>query len=419
MTNSVWHVIDSLRSSARSHALPYRPGCERHRKRKYFHLRPYILFFDRTYLLQRSFHHTQRITMAKSGNPKRFERTAKGRRFLRQRSQMRRASQNSASTPNYNTGAGENEKSGARVDQSHPFFRKLPIELRSSILELLPYGDLGSLRQTCQEFKEEVEVFGVVQRETDHHLNRLQTSIDVINAARMPTDADTLLASMRIWTSTRGIFRIPILNLESWSKWFSHLANGDVREKPWIGRKPFQQWAFLATIATALQLRVNQSSADHSLVIIGSDGSDILWRWFQDESTRHPIPLDADELRKLYYRIRHAPRNDRAIVGAVHGVKLEKTTFPGSQSQIGRKLLTPIRYIVGQDPNRRKSTKNPMRPTNIMLANMDLPDLPPHDTFCYYTTNKVKYDKISRTFPGPLEMTPWMRAAALASVGLF
>lgn len=54
-----------------------------------------------------------------------------------------------------------------------------------------------------------------------------------------------------------------------------------------------------------------------------------------------------------------------------------------------------------------------------MLANMDLPDLPPHDTFCYYMTNKVKYDKISRTFPGPLEMTPWMRAAALASVGLF
>lgn len=357
--------------------------------------------------------------MAKTRDPKRFERTAKGRRVLRQRAQMRRATQKSPPDHNDNTQAAEKQWSMPAVTQGHPFFQVLPPELRFSILSLLHPKDVEASHQACQEFHGIVEAFDLVDYKTKYHLQRLQSSLDTINAARMPTDVDSLLASMRIWISTRGLFCDGDLSYESWTKWFSHLANGDVRSPPGVPPKLFEQWAWLATMATSLQFRVNQSDADHTRYETDDyDGDLALLEWFEAAPMTHAIPIDEIDLFKLFGEIRWA--RGRVLTGTWHTVRKERATFPGNlEGQVGRRRLTSIRLVVGSDPNRPDSSRHPLRPANIMLANMDLPPLPPHNTFCYYITNEVLYAKIIKSSPDPLQMTPAMRAAALAHVELF
>lgn len=384
------------------------------RQHKIFSFRREILPFRPTYS---SSQRSQRTAMAKTRDPKRFERTAKGRRVLRQRTQIRRATQN-----NDNTQAVEKQWSLPGIAQGHPFFNSIPHEMRNSIMSLLPLKDVEASHQACQQFYRVAEASNLAGYRIQHHLHRIQSSINTINAARMPTDAVSLLASMRIWISTRGLFHHATPSFESWTKWFSHLANGDVRAPPGVlPPKPFEQWAYLAHITTGLQLRVDQSGADcRNDTSESQNGHDVLWYWFHESSRRHAIPIDVVELFSLYLKIRITRVDRRAITGTWHSVVKERATFPGNiEGEVGRRRLTPIRFTVGSDPNRLDSSKHPYRRVEIMLANMDLPPLPPHNTFCYYITNEEMYAKIINSSPGPLHMTPAMRAEALACVKLF
>jgi hypothetical protein len=51
----------------------------------------------------------------------------------------------------------------------------------------------------------------------------------------MPTDADTLLASLQLWTRNRGSFTHGLSSLMSLSKWFSHLSGGQVHSHGLMG----------------------------------------------------------------------------------------------------------------------------------------------------------------------------------------
>jgi DNA-binding transcriptional ArsR family regulator len=170
---------------------------------------------------------------------KKFGRTAKGRKVARQHAKEKRES---GTAPFRNPPWKK-----LCVPSQHPFFKKIPGELRKEILSHLPLEVLGSIRKLGQQFQMVVSNFetDLTQPTITFHINRLQATIDAINATKMPTDADSLLACMRTWTSTRGSFRNPEVSLDSLNKWFSHLAGGELPAKHGEPEKNFQRWADL------------------------------------------------------------------------------------------------------------------------------------------------------------------------------
>jgi hypothetical protein len=215
------------------------------------------------------------------------------------------------------------------VPSKHPFFSKIRGELRREILSYLPLKDLGSVRRTSPQFQMAVSNFerDLTQPTIAFHINRLQASIDAINATSMPTDADSLLACMRTWTSTRGSFRNPELSLESLSKWFSHLAGGELMAKDGEPQKDFQRWARLASLATEFQRGMNTKVANNNSVY-DAQGFDRLWPIFSAEISKLDCPLSAPEVRKLYDRIKDARGDEVDIRGRWHTAEKENTTFP-------------------------------------------------------------------------------------------
>lgn len=290
-------------------------------------------------------------------------------------------------------------------------FKTLTSELQLRIMSYLPLKDIGALRQTCRE------VHSIISASEDvlarpfiaQHLNRLQTTIDVINSAKMPTDVDTLLASMRLWTFTRGCFRDPDVLLESWYKWFSHLANGDIKSPAYMPfSKEFEQWAHVARVATSLQRQFN--AANPSMVD--------LWDWFVAEIALHPSPLDQAALAQLYTRIQGAQnRHYREISGRWHRADLERATFPSVAKN--RYRLTPIRHKLIDDPGKSCLPLYPAHQVEKMLGPLGLPRLPPHDTFCYYTKKYKLVGKLTKVRSGAAVMPPLMKAKALEWVELF
>ena len=269
----------------------------------------------------------------------------------------------------------------------------------------------------------------LAQQTTALHLNRLQASIDVINAAQMPTDVDTLLASIRIRTATRGSFCAKQPSLDSLHKWFAHLSGDPIKTPRNLPtRQIFEQWAHVARVATKLQLQVNNAAANN-----GQVGT---WEEFSREFARQPSPMNDGGLYQLYTRILdsgglHGP----AIGGPWHHGKREGKTFPGASHF--RYRLTPLRTKMSSDPTRLISPLAPPHvvhdplglddPLNLFssllpahqagidLAPLGLPALPLHDTFCYYVTSK----KVLKTLFEARAMTLWVRAAVLERVELF
>lgn len=146
------------------------------------------------------------------------------------------------------------------VSKDSQSFKTLTPELKLRVMSFLPLGDIRALRQTSQEFLKTISASEdkLARPFIAHHLNRLQTSIDAINAAKMPTSVETFLASMSLWTSIGGSFLNRHLSLESWYLWFSHLSNSDVRNPELEElRQVFEQWAHVARVATLLQRQIN------------------------------------------------------------------------------------------------------------------------------------------------------------------
>lgn len=151
-----------------------------------------------------------------------------------------------------------------------------------------------------------------------------------------------------------------------------------------------------------------------------------LWHSFRDSATSFNCPLDDTELRKLYKRIRDSDGDERDISGPWHRTKKESTTYPSdttsrtdSADRYGEYRLTPIRCDENTISRRKDGLKHPVRPAEMMCGNLGLPALPAHHTFCYYVNRAWVFNKLSKSHPGAMEMTPLMRAAALEWVEIF
>lgn len=288
-------------------------------------------------------------------------------------------------------------------------FNTLTSEIQLRVMSYLSLRDVRALRQTCREFSTTISASEdrLAQPFIEHNLDRLQAYIDAINATKMPTDVETLLACMRIWTSTRGSFSSPHVSFESWCKWFSHLSGGETKNsaQPLL----FQQWAHVARVVTSL----------HHWIRTPRFAPANTWHSFLAEIALHPAPLNHAELLDLYNRVRSARGRrgrDRVIRGRAHELRREVYSFPGVFDGF---RLTPIREAVGSDPAQSGPSLIPPYQAQMMFGLLELPALPPHDTFCYCIWRTKPLEKLIKLHCGAVVMSPLIRATVLEWVQLF
>jgi hypothetical protein len=162
--------------------------------------------------------------------------------------------------------------------------------------------------------------------------------------------------------------------------------------------------------------------------VYDAQGVDRIWPTFSAEISKLDCPLDPVEVRKLYDRIKDDRGDDRDIRGPWHRSKRgrERGTFPSDVTNInslaedfGRYRLTPIRTHLDLEMDGLDGLKHPVRPAEIMCANLGLPTLPPHNTFCYYVRKAWVFKKLYKSGKNGIVMNPVMRAAALQWVEIF
>ena len=316
--------------------------------------------------------------------------------------------------------------SQAAKTQSHPFFSEVPAEMRDDILSYLPEKDVSALRSACQEFH------GIVDAYESHHaapqinlhMRRLQDKLDAIKHTSLPTNVETLLAGLGIWTSTRGIFQNPETSLNSLEKWFSHLAGGrrgQLKSKP---HAMFETWALVAM--HVLRLQVQMQTPTHRL----PPHKEHLAQFEECFSSIDNLPLSKAEIRALFDHIRgddledlfpHDVIKEQAIKGKFHFTsRKEHTTYPGHHDNNFR--ISPIRERVGNQDEPQGKVRGSLLSAKIICGFLGLPELPDSKAFCYCVNKKWVTDLLKKRYKeckGAEEMSPLMKARVLQWVEIF
>lgn len=310
--------------------------------------------------------------------------------------------------------------------QTHPFFKDLPVEMREDILSYLPEKDVSALRSACQEFHDIVATYEsrVATPQVNLHMHRLQDKLNAIKNTSLPTDAKTLLAGLKIWTSTRGIFEDPETSLKSLEKWFSHLAGGRHGQ---LKSKPCAMFETLALVAVqVLRLQVQMQTPLHGL----PPYKDHLAQFQASFSSIDNLPLSKIEIRALFNHIRgralddllpHNTIKEQAIKGKFHLTsRKEHSTFPGHHDN--NFLISPIRQYVGNQDEPLGKVGGSLLSAKIICGFLGLPELPDSKAFCYCVKKKWVTDLLKKRYKlckGAGEMSPLMNARVLPWVEIF
>lgn len=310
--------------------------------------------------------------------------------------------------------------------QTHPFFKDLPVEMREDILSHLPEKDVSALRSACQEFHGIVATYEsrVATTQVNLHMRRLQDKLGTIKNTSLPTDAKTLLAGLKIWTSTRGIFEDPETSLNSLEKWFSHLAggrHGQLKSKPCA---KFETWALVAR--QVLRLQVQMQAPLYRL----PPYKDHLARFQASFSSIDNLPLSKTEIRALFVHIRgsdlddllpHNSIKEQAIKGEFHLTSREEArTFPAHFDN--RFRISPIRQHVGNQDEPLGKVRGSLLSAKIICGFLGLPELPDSKAFCYCVKKKWVTDLLKKRYKlckGAGEMSPLMKTRVLPWVEIF
>jgi hypothetical protein len=272
----------------------------------------------------------------------------------------------------------------ATIAQTGPFF-KLPGELTDEVLSYLPWFQISAARRCCQQLYGLVVAFErrYAPPRILFHRKRLQTIIDDINNARMPTDAESLLAVLRLWTCKRGSFRLPVASMQSLEKLFSHLAGGQIKS---ISGQPlalFEVWTDVAMQATQLQLQARGTRDLHGFAHT-LQGTELRNEFHRRISGITNCPLNRAEQEKLFDHIINTKvAAERSIMNPFYKVAIDRKTFP-NDNLAHHYRLSPIRTRVGAANDPQGKVKNPSLPAEILCGGfLDLPGLGT-ETFCYY-----------------------------------
>jgi hypothetical protein len=313
--------------------------------------------------------------------------------------------------------------------QDHPFFSELPTEMHDQILSYLPEKDISALRSACQQLHGIVAAYESQHAtpQVNFHMRRLQDKLDAIKNTSLPTDAESLLAALNIWTSTRGIFENPETSLNSLEKWFSHLAGGRRGQLKSTPCAIFETWALVAM--QALRLQVQMRTPTHKL----PPRKEHLAQFQECFSSIENLPLSKTEIRALFDRIRGddfadllAPGGikEQAIKGDFHFTsktpKKEYLTYPGHHDNNFR--ISPIRGYLGSKEEPQGKVRGSLLPAKIICGFLGLPELPKSKAFCYCVKKKWVTDLLKKRYDkckGSEEMSPLMKARVLQWVEIF
>lgn len=299
------------------------------------------------------------------------------------------------------------------IQQTSLFFQTVPNELRLEILSYLPLLEIASLRKLCQRFYEivnecEQKIAGPVIRAEK---KRLQEFINSVNTTQMPTDTDSFLASLRIWTGAKGSFKDTAVASQSYERWFSHIAGNAV--KTTIPPTDFERWARLATLANRLQEEVLQPV--HQPFLNGP-----LWQDFQRCvcSIDRGSPLNSTELRKLF---------DRIVATRQYGLSDIKKPFRKAIPNSTRlhagipanRRLTPLDLLAPDADHPHGRVKQAKAPNGSILGFLgELPELPPGYTFCYWVKEKWVMDLLEVHYAREKDLTLLKKAVALKHLAI-
>lgn len=205
------------------------------------------------------------------------------------------------------------ETAKTRESARKPFLLTLPLELQQEIFSHTSARDTARCRRVCRSLKvalSEPKRF-LAKRYISQETTRLQDLVDELNPLEPPTDADSLMKVLHVWTKRRGCFASNV-SPQSLAKLMAHFFVG----KPEIDT--------VAIVSGWHDLAEDVVRMHH-----GFDSSDE----FLDGRAAKSGLLTSSELAKLIKCVKHPELQERTrrICGKQWppGV-LEHDTFPGN-----------------------------------------------------------------------------------------
>lgn len=241
-----------------------------------------------------------------------------------------------------------------------------------AVFSYIPWNEISALRRCCQQLHDIVATYESrkAASRVEFHMRRLQNKIDAIENASMPTNAETLLAGLSIWISTRKMFENPEASLGSLEKWFIYLAGDQVKSADTQPYAEFETWALVAMQVVRLHIQVTGQRRKTGYVLPPRETH---WAQFQHALSEIDIfPLSKAETRALFDRIRDdAPLTQRDMKMRTHKAPKDLCTIPSKNKNFFR--LTPIRTYIGREEKPKGKSRGPLLPAEVLCGYPGLP----------------------------------------------
>jgi hypothetical protein len=201
----------------------------------------------------------------------------------------------------------------------------LPLELMQQVLSDVPARETVRFRRVCKSMDQLVvrSTKYLVKLYAGRELSRLREVVNEFNGLKKPTDTDSLVEALHIWTKRRGQFAHQSAAASSAFKFIAHFMvqkknhfNHTVRRPSLLERRPTVEWAYTAMRATQM---LSYPPTKSQLELLFS------------ELTRIGM-LDYHELNKLFEYAKDPgsqPANHRLVGQIWPEEKLEHMTLPG------------------------------------------------------------------------------------------
>ena len=305
----------------------------------------------------------------------------------------------------------------------------LSLELKQQIFLHASARDTARLRRVCKALDADVRssakyLAKVLSRK---EIERVQQQVDEFTSLKPPTDLDSLLKALNVWTKRRGISEDHEAQWQSSAKLMVHLLNRKETGSTFSDHFNMNivPWTEVAVSVEQLHRRFENGNTEQMDL-----------EYFFDAVTS-PGLLDYNECDKLFESVQHP---ESRLSGRLwpSGTR-ERTTFPqgGTMSPL---LQYPL--WSEHDPNSAEYDEHTEalvdylsgRPTMPLLEathgsmhlirHLDLPVLP-NEVFCYYLEAEWARKEANKLFDrvaikaNPVRVSPLLIAAILETVMLF
>jgi hypothetical protein len=314
-----------------------------------------------------------------------------------------------------------------------PGLLSIPLELQQKICMYTTARDTSRLRRVCKSLNWIVSGSSkyLAKQFANRELARLRHVVNEWTSLKMPTDLDSLMEALHVWTKRRGMLpRHTYAGFESMRKLMAHLF---VRKKTGEDlHYSATEWSLIAAVAIDLnQQRVNKEVFDDESI-------------FTCMASGLLDYIDCDRLLSLYYHTERLELDgqQRRLSGCLWpSGTLEHTTLPELRMTplLDFERVSARRPLPDEDYGRAswlyedylddENTNEPLEATHgspALLQHLGLPELP-NEVSCYHLKDEWagrEVERIISPLPGstrsrPTRVHPMLRAALLENVMFF